>query len=48
MGEGNFIFLNEGWHARQKMEREENKERQKNGSKGTDVFILSRRQLRYW
>ena len=23
MGEGNFIFLNEGWHARQKMEKEQ-------------------------
>ena len=34
MGEGIFFFLNEGRHARQKMEREENKERQKNGGKG--------------
>lgn len=48
MGEGIFFFFNEGRHVRQKMEREENKERQKNGGKGTDVFILSRRQLRYW
>lgn len=36
MGEGIF-FLNEGRHARQKMEREENKERQKNG--GKDLYL---------
>lgn len=32
-----FFFLNEGRHARQKMEREENKERQKNG--GKDLYL---------
>ena len=45
MGEG--IFLNEGRHARQKIERRTRKGRRM-GGKGTDVFILSRRQLRYW
>ena len=37
MGEGIFFFFNEGRHARQKMEREENKERQKNG--GKDLYL---------